>query len=244
MMKRITLAILMLVVSGFAFEWGIYGGPGTSMTFTNMKPLHSDLSADYDISTIPSFQIGIATPVVLRLWNFTLGGGDSYSWQTASGNDYKTFLHHRIDMFELGYVVDLGDNLRLRPVVGIGDYDIDLRISELKGGFGEPDDGDSDSRQYEYDNTSFVAGASLAYIWKFENRVVVGIEAKARYLVPLEQNVPWEPDDRSYPDVYVDGFYPHTPVVGVNFLIGYEKLEEDRDDEWGEELEDDGWEED
>lgn len=227
MTKKIILATLMISVAAFGLDWGIYGGPGISATMTNMSPLHSDLDPDYDIPSIPSYQIGLSTPIVVRLWNFTLGGGDSYSWQSVSGEDYKVSLHHSIDMFEFGYVVDLGDNLRLRPLMGIGDYDIDLRISDVSGGFGDPDTTDFDPREYGYDNTSIVAGASLAYLWKFENRVIVGLEARARYLVPLEQNAPWKSRDSWYYDTYVDGFYPHTPIVGLNFVIGYEKIGED-----------------
>jgi len=63
---------------------------------------------------------------------------------------------------------------------------------------------------------------------------VVGLEAKARYLVPMQKNITWYADG-SYPNATIDDFYPHTPIVGINFFIGYEKVGEDRIEE--------GWEE-
>ncbi|TKJ39665.1 hypothetical protein CEE36_10225 [candidate division TA06 bacterium B3_TA06] len=232
-MRRIILAICLLAAVGFGLNWGIYGGPGIAGTLTNMDQVHSALS-EYNVASIPRYQIGIATPIVIRLWNFTLGGGNSYSWQTASGSDYKAAFRHDINLTEFGYIIDLSDHLRLRPVIGMGDYNIHLRISEIGTGFGSPDDGDGEGWSYDYNNFSLAAGVGLAYYWKFENRVVVGLEAKARYLVPLETDAAWEAQG-TYDDVFVDGFYPHTPIVGINFFIGYEKVEEDRIEE--------GWEE-
>jgi hypothetical protein len=171
-MKRILIVIFALAAVGFGFDWGIYGGPGVSATLTNMKPMHEALSA-YNIPNIAPYQVGLSTPLILRLWNFTLGGGNSCSWQTASGRDYKAAFRHEINLTEFGYIIDLSDHLRLRPV-------------------------------------------------------------KARYLVPLETNASWNAEG-TYDDVYVDGFYPHTPTVGINFFIGYEKVGEDRIEE--------GWEE-
>jgi hypothetical protein len=80
------------------------------------------------------------------------------------------------------------------------------------------------------------AGASLSYLWKFSNRVVVGLEAKARYLIPFQKDVRWDANG-DYDDGRVPDFYPHTPVIGVNFVIGYENVS---DDDWVE----DDWEED
>jgi len=223
----------LLAAVGFGLNWGIYGGPGIAGTLTNMDPVHSALS-EYNVASIPRYQIGIATPIVIRLWNFTLGGGDSYSWQTTSGSDYKATFRHDINLAEFGYIVDLSDHLRLRPVIGMGDYNIHLRLSEIGAGFGSPEDGDGEGWSYDYNNFSLAAGVGLAYYWKFESRVVVGLEAKARYLVPLETDAAWEAQG-TYDDVYVDGFYPPTPIVGINFFIGYEKVGEDRIEE--------GWEE-
>ena len=234
MAKKIILALCVLSVAAFGLDWGIYGGPGASATYTNMNPVQSALS-NYDIPTIAHYQVGLTIPVVLRLWNFTIGGGNSYSWQTAAGDEYKATLHHNINQAEFGYVVDLSDRLRLRPVMGLGSYNIDLSISELGGGFGDPGNGDGEYRSYDYENFSLSAGAALAYFWKFENRVIVGLEAKARYLVPLESNAGWQPDDTWYDEVYISDFYPHTPIVSLNFFIGYERLEEDRiEEDWEE----------
>ena len=232
-MKRILIVLFALAAVGFGLDWGIYGGPGVSATLTNMKPMHEALSA-YNIPNIAPYQVGLSTPLILRLWNFTLGGGNSCSWQTASGRDYKAAFRHEINLTEFGYIIDLSDHLRLRPVIGMGDYNIHLRIAEIGTGFGSPDDGDGEGWYYDYNNFSLAAGVGLAYYWKFESRVVVGLEAKARYLVPLETNASWNAEG-TYDDVYVDGFYPHTPTVGINFFIGYEKVGEDKIEE--------GWEE-
>ena len=232
-MKRILIVLFALAAVGFGFEWGIYGGPGIAGTLTNMDPVHSALS-EYNVASIPRYQIGIATPIVIRLWNFTIGGGNSYSWQTASGRDYKATFRHEIDLAEFGYIIDLSDHLRLRPVIGMGDYNIHLRLSEIGAGFGSPEDGDGEGWSYDYNNFSLAAGVGLAYYWKFESRVVVGLEAKARYLVPMQKNITWYADG-SYPNATIDDFYPHTPIVGINFFIGYEKVGEDRIEE--------GWEE-
>ncbi|MCK4334675.1 hypothetical protein KAX06_07855 [candidate division WOR-3 bacterium] len=232
-MKRILIVLFALAAVGFGLDWGIYGGPGVSATLTNMKPMHEALSA-YNIPNIAPYQVGLSTPLILRLWNFTLGGGNSCSWQTASGRDYKAAFRHEINLTEFGYIIDLSDHLRLRPVIGMGDYNIHLRIAEIGTGFGSPDDGDGEGWSYDYNNFSLAAGVGLAYYWKFESRVVVGLEAKARYLVPLETNASWNAEG-TYDDVYVDGFYPHTPTVGINFFIGYEKVGEDKIEE--------GWEE-
>jgi hypothetical protein len=228
MAKKIMLAFCVLAVAAFGFDWGIYGGPGAAVTFTNMGPVQSALSR-YDIPTIAHYQVGLAVPVVLRLWNFTIGGGDSYSWQTASGTDYKATLHHNINQAEFGYIIDLSDHLRLRPVIGIGDYSIDLRIAEISGGFGDSDDADGESYSYDYENFSLTAGVGLSYYWKFESRLIVGLEAKARYLVPLQMNPAWEAESSDYVDVYIDDFYPHTPTVSLGFFIGYEHLDKDRE---------------
>lgn len=236
-MKRIILAICLLAAAAFGLDWGIYVGPGIAGSLTSMKAVHEALS-DYDIPDIAPYQVGLSTPLMLRLWNFTIGGGNSYSWQTASGSDYKATFRHEIDLVEFGYIIDISDHLRLRPVLGMGDYNIHLRISELGGGFGDPGNTDSESRSYDYDNFSLAAGVGLAYYWKFENRVVLGLEAKARYLVPFQTDASWEAEG-TYDDVYVDGFYPHTPILGINFFIGYERLEENRiEEDWEE-----GWEE-
>jgi len=243
-MKRTLFLLFLLTVAAFGFNWGIYGGPGASFTLTNMKPIHDEISASdvfdgYDVSSFDNYQLGLATPITLRLFNFTIGGGDVYSWQTFSGSDWKTSFHHRLDIAEFGYIVDLSEHVRLTPVIGIGDYSIDMYISELGGGFGAPDNGGDASRSYDYDNFSLTGGLAVCYLWKFESRVVVGLQAKARYLVPMQKNLTWDAKG-SYPDATIDDFYPHTPIVTLNFFIGYEDVDEDN---WIEEDDWDEWEE-
>lgn len=239
-MKRIILIICLLAVVGFGLEWGIYGGPGVSATLTNMNPMHEEISASevfdgYDVSSFDNYQLGLATPIILRLWNFTIGGGDVYSWQTFSGSDWKTSFHHRLNITEFGYIVELNEHMRLTPLIGLGDYDIDMHISELGSGFGAPDNGDGVSRSYDYDNFSLTGGLAFFYLWKFESRVVVGMQARVRYLVPMQKNITWDADG-SYPDATIDDFYPHTPIVTLNFFIGYERVREDRiEEDWEEE---------
>ncbi len=238
-MKRILIALCLVVVAAFGFDWGIYGGAGASATLTDMDLVQADLSG-YDIPSFDFYQVGLCTPIYVRFWNFTIGGGDTYSWQSASGPDYKASLHHDINQGEFGYVINLSEHLRLRPVIGIGNYHIDLRVSELGGGFGDPDGGSGESTSYDYDNFSMSAGAALAYVWKFESRVVFGLEAKARYLVPFETNAGWIPDDYWDDEVYIPEFYPHTPIITLNFFIGYEDVDENN---WIEEDDWDEWEE-
>jgi|GEM_PF-3429022 len=250
-MKRAIILGLVIVASCFALDWGVYGGPGMSFSMTNMKPVHDEISRDaasedpnfpgYDVGSFASYQLGLRTPIIIRFFDFTVGWGDSYSWQTFKGNDWKTSFQHRLEITEFGYIINLGDNLRLRPVVGLGDYDIDMTIAELGGGFGDPqDETDAISRSYDYHNFSMTAGASIAYLWKFDNNVVIGVEGSLRYLIPFENEDTWD-SDGFYQDAVISDFYPHTPVAGINFLIGYERIgEEDRlwEGEW-----DDDWEE-
>ncbi|MBN2379606.1 hypothetical protein JXM67_07380 [candidate division WOR-3 bacterium] len=239
-MKRTLILVFLIVGVGLGFEWGVYAGPGISASLTNMN-LVSDGLAAYDLPSIPFYQIGITTPFIVRLWKFTIGGGRADAWQVVKGDEYKASLDHHLDIAELGYIVDLNDQIRLRPIIGLGDYEIDLRISELGGGFGDPAGEDAQSWEYDYDNYSLVAGLACDYLWKFANRVVVGFEAKARYLIPLQANVTWRANGWDYNDVEIPGFYPHTPIIGISVIVGYEKTEADRDKEWGEEPEDDNW---
>jgi hypothetical protein len=240
MIKKTAVLLLILSAAGFAFDWGVFVGPGPMVTFTNMNPVETSIASsnieDYDVPSIANYQFGLQTPITIRLFDFTIGWGDTYGWQTSSGSEWKASFKHRLQFTEFGYIIDLGEHLRLRPVIGLGDYDIDMNLSELGGGFGDPEEGELESYSYDYDNYSMTAGASLSYLWKFSNRVVVGLEAKARYLIPFQKDVRWDANG-DYDDGRVPDFYPHTPVIGVNFVIGYENVS---DDDWVE----DDWEED
>jgi len=224
-MKRLIVLSALAVGAGFGFEWGIYAGPEMNAAAVNMGPVETALSS-YEITGLADYQLGLSVPVTLRLWRLTLDFGDFHTWQSAPGNDWRVSFHHSFDRMEFGYVVDLAEHLRIKPLVGMGDYTIHMRLAETGAGFGSPSDGEGESRYYDYENFSVSSGLSVAYYWKFENRVVVGLEAKARYLVPLQSGADWEADG-GYSDVYVPDFYPHTPLLGVNFFVGYERLKKD-----------------
>lgn len=240
MIKKILILLPLLAASAFALDWGIYGGPGFNMSMTNMTPVYDELQSSpvftgYDAPRFANIQMGLATPITIRLGNFAIGLGDAMAWQTSKGTNWKTSFYHTVNSTSFGYIIDLGEHLRLTPAVGIGNYDIRMNISNITGGFGDTTT-NGISVTYDYSNFSINAGASFAYFWKFENRIIVGLEAKARYIVPLEQNAEWRPDDHSYGNNTVEGFYPATPVIGLNFLIGYEKVGEKPviDEEWEE----------
>lgn len=247
MVKKIAIVTLILAGAVFAFDWGVYLGPGVNLGLVDMDPIHDAIVEDaasdepnfpgYDVTGFDNFQIGLATPITIRLWNFTIGWNDIISWSTFEGADWKTAFTHYVNITEFGFIINLDEHMRLRPMVGLGDYDIDMRIAETGGGFGDPGDAGI-SRSYDYDNYAFSAGAAFSYIWKFENNILVGIEAKARYLVPLRSEDTWSADG-SYDPATIYDFYPHTPLMQLNFVLGYEHLGSgswlwNEEDEWDE----------
>ncbi len=245
MIKKILILLPLVAASAFALDWGIYGGPGFNMTMTNMTPVYDELKvadtfAGFDAPGFSNFQMGLSTPITLRLGNFALTFGDAMAWQTSRGTLWKTSFYHTINSTNFGYIVDLGEHMRLTPFLGIGDYDIRMNVAKSSGGFGDTTATGSVSVAYDYSNFSVSGGASFAYLWKFADRIIVGLEAKARYLVPLEANAEWHSESSGYQDATVEGFFPATPIVGLNFVIGYEKISEPKviDQKWDEEGED------
>jgi hypothetical protein len=245
MIKKILIVLVLVSASAFAFDWGIYGGPGFSGSMTNMTPVYDALRdpnsifTGYDVPGISNFQLGLSTPITLRLGNFALTFGDAMAWQTSQGTLWKTSFYHTVNATNFGYIFDIGDHLRLTPFIGIGDYDIRMNVSKSSGGFGDSVSTNSLSVTYDYSNFSLSGGASFAYLWKFENNIIMGLEAKARYIVPLDGEAEWRPRSSDYSDAVVDGFFPATPVVGLSFVIGYEKVSRPKviDQNWNEDSE-------
>lgn len=246
MFKKILIVLLLVSASGFALDWGIYGGPGFNTSMTNMTPVYEALAdansvfTGYDVPGLANFQMGLSTPITLRLGNFALTFGDAMAWQISRGDLWKTSLYHTVNSTNFGYIFDIGDHMRVTPFFGIGDYDIRMNVAKSSGGFGDSVSTGSLSVTYNYDNFSVSGGASFAYLWKFANRIIMGLEAKARYVVPLEGDAEWRSESWEYSDAVVDGFFPATPVIGLNFVIGYEKVDTEKtlDQNWEEDSED------
>ena len=67
MIKKISAAILFLAGLAFAFDWGVYVGPGINLGMTNMDPIHDEIVADaasddpnfpdYDVSGFSNFRV-------------------------------------------------------------------------------------------------------------------------------------------------------------------------------------------
>lgn len=246
MVKKTLIILFLAVVAAFAFDWGVYGGPRAELTFTNMEPVRVELNADtvkdYNFPAFPFLQPGFSFPIYVRLWRFTIGGGNFNTWQWSTGDDWKVNFNHDVNMADFGYILDLTPNLRLRPTLGIGSYNIRMRLLESGGSFGEP--GDYESSTWYYSSFAMGAGLSASYIWKIEKRIVVGVEAKVGYVFPLESGGTWDgPENRV---AVVPDFYPHTPTVGVGLVIGYEHLDFDFENDLWDDVEDadeeDGWE--
>lgn len=235
MLKKILITLSLAAVALFAFDWGIYGGPRATVTFTNMNPVRDELNAsdnDYNFPAFSFFQPGFSFPIYLRLWRFTIGGGDITTWQWSDSDDWRVTFNHNVSMVDFGYIIDLSPNIRLRPTMGIGSYNIAMRLLKKGTGFGEPGD-TTESAEWDYSSVAFSGGLSAGYIWKFEKRIVVGLEAKLGYVVPMGLPGDWEgPDGRT---VDIPDFFPHTPTVSIGMIIGYEKA--------GEEKIEEGWEE-
>ncbi|MBN2378186.1 hypothetical protein JXM67_00065 [candidate division WOR-3 bacterium] len=239
-MKKALVLGMSVISTGFGLNWGIWGGPGAGLALTRMDVVHDeilqadDIFPDYDIGLFDNYQIGLVIPVTFRLENFVVSAGNVYSWPNFKGDDWQTWFEHNINITSMGYLFEIGKHFMVAPLFGIGNYSITMCISEKDdGGFGDPEDVDLISRTYDYYSFSFAAGAELDYVWKFENNVVIGVGAKAHYLLPLTPDDEWDARG-GYKNASIPDFHSHTPVLGVNFVIGYERIKQE-DDSWKEE---------
>lgn len=221
-MKKISFLLILVAVSAFAFEWGIYGGPRCAVDFVNMNPIHDELTAsDYDLPNLSRCQLGLGFPIYFRLGQFTIGGGDNRFWQSSKGDDWKAQFDHRIELAEFGFVIELDENRKVRPLIGIGDYDITMRLSEIGGGFTPNEDSERSSYRYDYSTPVISTGIAFSYLWRIHTSMLIGFEAKAIYVIPLERDRAW--DERGGPNsVIVEDFFPHSPILSMGLLVGWD----------------------
>lgn len=228
-MKKAILALCLLSVAGFALDVGLYTGPRGSLTLINMTAVHDELGASgYTLPAFNSYQLGFSFPFYVRLWQFTLGGGDFSAWQSSRGQDWNVLFNYDINSTELGYIIKLNKTMSLRPVIGFGSLKIGMRLSEKGGGFIPQPDTENVAYHYDYSTPLASAGLVFSCTWKVEQWVRMGFEAKALYQMPLEQNRDWtEHEGPRY--VTVENFFPQTPVFSLGFIVGLEYFDKQKE---------------